>query len=85
MTKADKHMGVVPPKYRSSSDRPTPKAVPKKTLNKYGYKSTYMFGRYLSSYTRWYETEAQRDQALEAANKQNFLRKYQHNIEKIER
>lgn len=86
MTKAEKHMGVVPPKYRSSPAKPTPAVGTGRTSRgRFGYKSIYQFGRRSCSYTSWFSTEAQRDQSFEAVQRKNYGRASSIELEKVER
>ncbi len=82
MTKADKHMGVIPKKYRRSSEKPTPAvAVGRNERGRFGYVIIYQFGRRQSKYTRWFATAIQRDQSLSIQIKRTYVA----GCEKVER
>lgn len=86
MTKFEKSIGVTKKKLRPiPSDKPTPKRKETKTHNKFGYKRSFTWGRYSSSYTSWFATAKQRDQALAAAKKNQRVFSNEISYEKVER
>ena len=87
MTKAEKDMGIIKPKYRISPARPTPGVPnpPRRVKGRFGYTSVHQIGRRVSSYTRWFTTEAARDQSYATVLKNDSLRSYFVSCDKVNR